>query len=141
MEYLDSTAKASLMVQEVSRNQETGEQIDPEGEQEIGDCQEEGAILHPDFGYLSPDDLHTPENQNSVEKQFRQIRINDIDVLIQKTRNLDVYQKTVVERGIRYPRNLVKSRNCKASLPKPCNIIVHGGAGCGKTHIINILRQ
>ena len=76
-EYLDSTAKASLMVQEASRNQKTGEQMDTEGEQELGKYQEEDAILHPDFAHLNPDDQHIPENQNKVEKQFRQIKINE----------------------------------------------------------------
>ena len=54
---------------------------------------------------------------------------------------MDVYQKMVMERRIRYARNLVKSRNCKASLPKPCNTIVRGRAECGKSHVINILKQ
>lgn len=71
MEYLENTAKASVMVQQASRNQETGEQIGPEGEQGIGDCQEEGAILHPDFAHLNPDDLHIPENQNRLEKLLK----------------------------------------------------------------------
>ena len=138
-EYLDSTAKASIMVQEASRNQKTGEQMDTEGEQELGKYQEEDAILHPDFAHLNPDDQHIPENQNKVEKQFRQIKL--MNVLIQKRRNLDVYQKMVMERRIRYARNLVKPRNCKASLPKPCNTIVCGRAECGKSHVINILKQ
>ena len=43
----------------------------PEGEQEIGDCQEEGAILHPDFAHLNPDDLHIPENQNRLKKLLK----------------------------------------------------------------------
>lgn len=64
MEYLDSTAKASLMVLEASRNQETGERMDPQGQQEIGDCQEEDTILNPDFANLNTDDLHISENQN-----------------------------------------------------------------------------
>ena len=97
IEYLDSTDKQSVRVQEASRSQETGEKMNPGGEQEMGDCQEDGAISHPDFAHLNPDDLHIPENQVRVEKQFRQIKIDNI-VLIQKTRNSDVYRYAQVKK-------------------------------------------
>ena len=71
--------------------------MNPGGEQEMGDCQEDGAISHPDFSHLNPDDLHIPENQVRVEKQFRQIKIDNI-VFIQKTRNSDVYRYAQVKK-------------------------------------------
>ena len=90
MEYLDSTAKASLMVLEASRNQETGERMDPQGQQEIGDCQEEDTILNPDFANLNTDDLISLRTKT---EQFREIKIGKTGFLIHKTGNVNVYQK------------------------------------------------
>ena len=61
-------------------------------------------------------------------EQFREIKIDEVGVLIHKTRNVNVYQKKVVETGIRYARTLIKSNNCKASLTKQCNNITHGAS-------------
>ena len=60
---------------------------------------------------------------------------------LKKTRNLDFYQRKVIEKGIKYCRNLVKSLKSKNSPCNPCNTIVLGGAGSGKSTVINILKQ
>ena len=55
------------------------------------------------------------------------IEIDAIDVLRNKTRNLDYYQRKVVEIGIRYARNVVKSLKKKSPIPEAPKLMVHGG--------------
>ena len=44
MEFLESTEEANLMVKEVIKNEETGEEIGSQGEQEVNDCEIKGLI-------------------------------------------------------------------------------------------------
>ena len=52
MEYLENTEEARLFVEEAMKLQETATEMDPEGEQERDDCEDEGQFLHPDFHHL-----------------------------------------------------------------------------------------
>ena len=47
----------------------------------------------------------------------------------------------VVEICIRYARNIVKSRNGNNRLPEPVQLMVHGGAGSGKSTVIDALAK
>ena len=58
-----------------------------------------------------------------------------------KTRKLDYYQRQVIEVGIRYARNIVKSIKSKNRMPTAPKFMVHGGAGSGKSTVINIIKQ
>ena len=95
MEHLESTEKARLFVEESLRNQETADELDPEEEQEKVDCEFDGKVLHPDFEHLNPEDLDIQDERKGSEKQFKPIEVENRDVLIEKTRNLDFYQKKV----------------------------------------------
>ena len=69
------------------------------------------------------------------------VKIDAIETLRDKTRKLDYYQRKVVEIGIRYARDVVKSMIMKNSVPEAPKLMVHGGAGSGKSTVINILKQ
>ena len=43
--------------------------------------------------------------------------------------------------GIRFAREVVKSLKTVNPVPKSCKLMVHGGAGSGKSTVINILKQ
>ena len=141
MEHLESNEEARLFVDEAMKNQEVANILDPEGEQEIIDCELEGQILHPDFDHLNPEDLSFEPTVKALEKRFKAIEVEERTILLQKTRNLDFYQRKVVEKGIQYARSLVKSIKNKNVCPKPIFTIVLGGAGSGKSTVINILKQ
>ena len=47
----------------------------------------------------------------------------------------------IKEQGIMYSRNVVKALKNKNPPPQAKTVIVHGGAGCGKSTVINILKQ
>ena len=90
---------------------------------------------------MNPDNLQNKEENHNVDSTYRAIVLDDKETLSKKTRNLDYYQRKVIEAGINYARVLRKSLNPKNKRKKPPNIMVHGGAGCGKSTVINILKQ
>ena len=52
---------------------------------------------------------------------------------------LDVYQKEVVNIGIKYCKDVIKARKIHNKKPVAPLVMVHGGAGAGKSTVINIL--
>ena len=143
MEHLESTEEARFMVEEaINKDVETGADLDPEGEQANEDCEFENIVMHPDYEHLDPAEfLNNNKDSNKIEKSYRPIKVDDLNILNSKTRQLDFYQRKVIERGIRFARDVVKSINPKNSPPIPPKVMVHGGAGSGKSTVINILKQ
>ena len=141
MEFLDDVSEVRHFAEEHQRNQETGQDLDPQGEQEIDDCEYEGIIDHPDFPYLDLEALEEEVKKKSNEKSFKAFELDNMETLMEKTRNLDYYQRKVLEIGIRYARNIVKSIKSKNPMPEAPKFMVHGGAGSGKSTVINIVKQ
>ena len=142
MEHLESNEEARYMVDEANNKiKEMGEILDPEGEQEIEECRNENLFMHPDYEHLNPEELNLTETSPKHEKVYRQIELDEINVLKEKTRKLDFCQKKVIERGVKFSRQVVKSLKEKNNPPKSVHVIVHGGAGTGKSTVINILKQ
>ena len=142
MEHLESTEEARHMVEEAIHNiEDIGAVIDPTGEQENLDCEMEEVLLHPEFVQLNPQEFLDLEKSSNREKSYRPIKVDNIEVLKEKSRNLDFFQRKVIECAIKYTRKVVKALNVKNPPPLPPRIIVHGGAGCGKSTVINILKQ
>ena len=141
MEFLEDVSEARYFAEAHQRNEDTGEVIDPQGEQEVDDCEYEGIIDHPDFPDLDLEALEEEVKKKSKEKTYRPIDLDDIEVLMEKTRKLDYYQRKVTEVGIRYARNIVKAIKSKNPMPTAPKFMVHGGAGSGKSTVIKILKQ
>ena len=72
---------------------------------------------------------------------FRKLLVLDLDTLEAKTNTLDKWQRIVLDVGIRFARGLKKYANGCGSLPTPENLIVIGGAGAGKSTVIECLTQ
>ena len=95
---------------------------------------------HPDFGHIDPDLIST--ETNVVTKSiYKQINIPSDQELRKATRKLDKYQKQVVSVGIKYAKDLVKSRREGNKPTEYPLLMVHGGAGAGKSTVIKVLAQ
>ena len=139
MEHLESVEEARYFVDELHKNQvqEIGDLYDAQHAQEELDCQEEEIMEHPDFAHLNPNDLELLETNGSRPPSMIIIETGSIDELIEKSRGYDKYQRKVVEMAIRYARGIVKSRSGKERFPNALQLMVHGGAGSGKSTVID----
>ena len=146
MEHLENVEEARYMVEEYLKNEskieEIGQILDAENEQDLEDCLMEEEENHPDFEHLDPREIDDPNSKTVVrEKQFKPIEIGDLEELRQGTKLLDRYQKYVIEIAIRFARGVVKSLKPKNRRPIPPTVMIHGGAGSGKSTVISTLAK
>ena len=140
MEWIEDVEEARYFVEEVMKNdvdlEETGQGLDPEMQKEDIECEIEGIEEDEAYQHLDPDGLkglNCPE----VGNWHRKLEMMDKDVLEQETRKLDKWQRKVVEIGLKYARGLKMFSNGSASLPKPRNLVVIGGAAQESPHLSN----
>ena len=146
MEYLEDVTEARYFVEEILKEvdfDETNIALDPSFVQQNDDCIEEGIEEHPDYEHMNPDflDQINEEDEKSIKSIYPRIELQSLDVLKEKTRNLDEYQRHVVDIGIKYSKDVVKARNSLCRPPDPIYLMVDGGAGSGKSTVINVLAQ
>ena len=118
-----------------------GAEVDAEGEQsnEVDAMAEIAA----EYDGLDPQDLEDEPDQphdKSGAPFFRAPPVVEMDLLKEKTRQLCSEQMVVLEKVLDYCRDLIMAKNsCRRSTVKPPLVIVHGGAGTGKSKVINII--
>ena len=143
MEYLEDVTEARYFVDEVMKEidvEKIGLVMDPNVEQINADCEAEEFEDHPDFQHIDPNLLENIEKVHS-KSIYRNIEIKCLKTLKENTRSLDVYQRKVVDIGVKYSKDIVKSRKTCSKQPDPIYLMVHGGAGAGKSTVINVLAQ
>ena len=135
MPYLEDIQEARYYVDQLQRELEidlkeaAAVMLDPAGEQDNKDCEEEGNDEHEDYQFCNPEDLTNNEEAFSDRPVFRTVELLDIEELKEKTRSLDENQKEVLNKVIKYGKDIVKSRKSGAPPPLAPLLMVHGGAG------------
>lgn len=117
--------------------------LNAQGEQDKADDMEIGAVDDPameSFGYLG-NLMHQEEGGNGVpdDLKFKKICLPNDDELAALTRRLVPEQLKPFERVVDYCRNVVKSRNNLKFKVTPIRLIIHGGAGSGKSNTIRAI--
>ena len=80
-----------------------------------------------------------PTSTSSTESIYRKIEVPNEAELKEKLQELDEFQREVVNIGIKYCKDVVKARKMGNKKPDAPLLMVHGGAGAGKSTVINIL--
>ena len=140
MEHLENVTEARYFVEENTRNEETEAELNPEGIQENAECEYEGFIDHPDFPDFDMENLD-PEATKKTSERTKTFILDEISLLMEKSKQMDFFQRRVLESAIGFARSLRKSLKSITSLRKAPNMMVHGGAGSGKSTVINIMKQ
>ena len=140
MEFLENVQEARYFINENIRNEEVENLLDAETIQEISECDYEGIVDHPDYPDLDLEALEKEIASKKIEKTYKAIDLDEIGILLNKTNKLDYNQKKVVEIGIQYVCDLKKALKSKNKLPSPPLLTVLGGAGAGKSAVINVLK-
>ena len=143
MEHLEGVEEARFYVEEVKKEidtTETANKMDPALEQDNADCDEDVTEEHPDYIHIDPGQLASDPTamQTGI---YRRIEIPDDADLRSNTRSLDRHQRQVINIGVEYAKDIVKARKEGNSHPTAPLVMVHGGAGAGKSTVINILAQ
>ena len=119
----------------------TGDKLDPEQEQENEECNEGEDQLHPDYSQLNPDDYEFEKDLNHVKRTFRKIQIKSADERLEDARKLDKFQMKALHIAINFAEDVLISRKGKKPYPKAPLLLIHGGAGSGKSTLIKVIYQ
>ena len=144
MEHLRDVTEARYFAEECLKDadlEETEMYLNAALMQENLDSVLEGNDDHPGYSHIDPDLLDNVEECMPIQNRYRKVEIPSIEHLKQSTRSLDEFQRTVVDTGIRYAKDMVMARKSFSAPPDPPILMVHGGAGAGKSTVINVLAQ
>ena len=144
MKHLEGVEEARYYVEQVKKEidlTEVGNQLDPALAQDNADCEEEVMSEHPDFLHVDPSQI-TSDDHVVTKSIYRKIDIPNDEELKENTRNLDKHQQEVINIGVKYAKDIVKMRRegNTTSVVAPL-LMVHGGAGAGKSTVIKVLAQ
>ena len=114
MKHLNGIVEARHYVQEAKRAKVKVDlstfaiNLDAAAEQENAECQEEMEEVHPDYLHLDPGSHEEIDDSIQQQNLYRKINLPNIHILKEKTRKLDAYQRSVIDIGIKYARDIVK---------------------------------
>ena len=138
MKYLGAVEEG---IQSAQQNVEhdVGAELDPELAQDNDDCQAAGVSNDPAFQCVNPNLL---DNTSAEDRVFRLIEVCDTPTLQAMSRGLDIDQRFVLDAGVDFAKRLVIAKNSKHSTTvNPPLLAIQGGAGSGKSRVIDILCQ
>ena len=142
MKYQDKVEDAQSKAQE-EFDSSVGDTLDSAKEQEEEECISEGVHETEKFIALDPDEITPLENESPkmYDAFFKKIELQNEDDLSSQMQKLDKDQRMVVDLGIDFAKNMKKSQTNSAGKPPSPLIVVHGGAGCGKSFVIHLMTQ
>ena len=150
MEYLEGVEEARYHVEQIKKELEidldeaVGSKLDPMGMQDNDDCTEDLEDDSENFEHCNPDHIDIDEskpNKEIAKALLRKIDLPTAMELREKIRLLDPYQREVLNIATKYAKDIVKSRNPKNRYPKGPLVMVGGGAGAGKSTVINVITE
>ena len=144
MEWLDDIEEARYCVEEAMKNEEKLEEIetmlDAENKQDNIDCEDEGLEADPMYEHLDRGD-HSENEFLPSTNWCKTIELKDDGELFAETRLLDKDQRKTLDIFLKYGRDILKARNSNNVIPEAPKIVVIGGAGSGKSTVINCIHQ
>ena len=136
MPYAQGVEEARYRVEEAMKEGTTsskniGNELDPEQEKEIVECEDGDDQMHPDFVQVNPDDFDFESNLNQVKRTLRRLEIKTAEQILQEARNLDKFQKKALHIAVKFAQDVLIARKGTLPYPKAPLLLVHGGAGSG----------
>ena len=137
MPYLESVECGTERALEIV-DSSIGNVLDSALEQENEDCLEIGADDHPNFLFKDPTDI---TDEPLISTRYKPMELYDDKTMISMSRSLDHDQRMVLEIGVDFAKSVIKSRKRKHVVTSQVLLVVQGGAGSGKSTVIDILSQ
>ena len=123
-----------------SRPQHLIDQLDPEGEMERDELGAEGMTDAEEFAARDPGIMPAEGESPSIanKQMYGRIDITDKNAMRCSARQLDSEQRQAFDELIKYFKKTRQSRaNPENPMPKPPLLKIHGGAGTGKSKLVN----
>ena len=136
MKHMESVEEGTERAKDMLKSK-VGDTLDPALEQDNDDCAEIGFSENPDFAFKDPTDFLDNKEDS---KRYKAINLYDEETMDSMSRELDEDQRLVLEIGIDYAKSIQKSRKTKARSYPPL-LVIQGGAGSGKSTVIDVLSQ
>ena len=148
MPFYEDIQEARFWLSEAEKlnTEQIGDMLAPGKEQENLDAQlevyeqweleEMAAMLNPD--QVEEQDEIRPRQEATM---YGRIGIMDRKELCQKSRQMDKDQRRAVDISIKFFKDIIRAKRKGAKFPESPHLMVHGAAGVGKSHIINLVCQ
>ena len=123
-----------------SRPQHLCDQLDPENEMENAELAAEGIVEAEEFAARDPGIMPNDGTSSSLaaKDMYRRIDISNKNQMRRSARQLDKEQRMGFDEYIKFSKMTTQSvANPVNKMPKPANIVMHGGAGTGKSKVID----
>ena len=136
----NSVEEARAFVEEFAEQRpvHTGDVLDPELQKENEEDAAEGDKPIDDLVARDPSGVVDKEFTMPHEKTiYKRIDISQMDQMLQSARGLDKDQRYAFNILIKFVKEVRSSRKSGMKKPKPVLLKIHGGAGCGKSKLIN----
>jgi hypothetical protein len=141
--YKNNIEAARMMMQdnEYART-DVGDVMDTQNEMENLEDAMEDIYRDEDFGHLDPEFVEVNPETNLPEKsKYKRIDISNVEQMLTSARSLSFDQRLVFDRAIGFCKGLLKNRSNHNYVCEPQLLMVHGGAGSGKSKLINDISQ
>ena len=89
----------------------------------------------------NPNNLENAQSEATTGSAYKKIELYTKEKIDALTLELDEEQRVVLDIGVDFAKNLVKARNGAMPPPKAPLVIVQGGAGTGKSTVIDAMSQ
>ena len=120
MEHLEGVEEARYYVEQVKKEldlTEIAQTLDPTLEQQNADCDDEETVEHPDFTHIDPGEV-IKEQEKAEAVKYRKVDIPSDDILKEKTRSLDSWQREVINIGIKVCKGYCQRKKKHKLSPK-----------------------
>ena len=90
---------------------------------------------------MNPDEFEFENNVTQIKKTLRTIELKTADEMLSDARKRDKFQKKALHVAVEFAQNVVIARKGCGSYPSAPLMMIHGGAGSGKSTLIKIIAQ
>ena len=143
MPYLNHGEEGIELAEQIVEDPNIGDDLDPEGEKENEDIEEEAAELRGQDGEVEfdYDKLSSDTTTAPMDRLFKRVEVMDTELLLSSTRNLDDDQLFALNYVIDHVKQYKKAVITNTPIPDPVFLKVFGSAGTGKSHLIRLVSQ
>ena len=136
-----NVGQAQLNDENKMEDNNIGDILDPEHQQENEECEVGEEEIVPEFAHSNPDEIDFDNNIEQAKRTVGKIQIKTADERLEEARKLDKYQKSALHVAVNFAMDVIISRKGKIPYPRAPTLLIHGGAGSGKSTLINVISQ